>query len=158
MAQVGSSSACCPGSPVPMRTEKMLQSCSCGSVHKHQPQQPMMAEPLITLSSSKVWLKPTKHPTLSTDLCNVSKPNPASLCTICTDQLQLSPPEPPAALQPQPWKSQLAARENCKGESLVEESMDTANPPSPTLPVPTALSYSHPLGRVVIAFYVMNKE
>lgn len=79
VAQVGSSSARCPGSLVPMRTEKMLQSCSWGSVHKHQPQQPMMAEPLISLSSSKVWLKPPKHPKLSTGLCNV--PKPPSCCT-----------------------------------------------------------------------------
>lgn len=49
----------------------MLQSCSCGSVHKHQLQQPMMAEPLISLSSSKTWLKPpnTQSSALTYTMC-----------------------------------------------------------------------------------------
>lgn len=57
-------------------------------------------------------------------------PSPAAPHIICTDQLWVSPPRSPAAVQPQPWKGRPAARKGCKGERPMEERKETAQSPT----------------------------
>ena len=98
-------------------------SHSWGSVHEHHRQHTTRAEPLISLSGSKAWLQ---LPKLSTGLCYVPQ-TLALLHPILSAQTSSGYHLPdPAVAQPQPWKSQPAARKDCKGEGLVEERKDTA--------------------------------
>lgn len=128
----------------------MLQSCSWGSVHKHQPQQSMMAEPLISLSSSKTWLKPPKHPKLNTDLCNVPKSNPAALYPVVSAPVVTSWTSSCCAAtaleKPAFSQGELQGREPGGGEGR-----HSITPPSPMLCVPTELQATL-LDMVVITF------
>ena len=72
---------------------------------------------------------PKAHPKLSTGLCYVPQ-TLALLHPILSAQTSSGYHLPdPAVAQPQPWKSQPAARKDCKGEGLVEERKDTAQSP-----------------------------